>query len=80
MDETITIKISKGLQSRMITEAKEEMCEALADLDPPFNDEVDKVKLHAFSAARDSVKIIYRVIRGASRGADSSSRNGERGR
>ena len=80
MDETIKIKIPKGQRSRMIADAKREMCEALADLDPPFNDDMDKVKLHACSAVRDSVQIIYRVIRGASHGADSSARNGERRR
>jgi hypothetical protein len=79
MDETIKIKIPKGQRSRMIADAKREMCEALADLDPPFNDELDKVKLHGCSAARDSVQVIYRVIRGASRSADSSARSVERG-
>jgi hypothetical protein len=80
MDEKIKIKIPKGLRSRMIADAKREMCEALADLDPPFNDDLDKVKLLGYSTLRDGVQIIYRVIRGVSRNADSSARNGERGR
>lgn len=78
MDETITIKIPKGRRSRMIAEAKREMFEALADLDPPYNDEMDKVKMHGCSAAPDGVQIVYRIIRGAPRNADP--RNRDRGR
>lgn len=77
MDETITIKVAKSQRSRMITEAKREMSEALANLDPPFNDELDKVKLDGCSAVRDGVRVIYRVIRGAARTADSSARTVE---
>ncbi|HDR15345.1 MAG TPA: hypothetical protein ENN79_07690 [Desulfobacteraceae bacterium] len=76
MDETITIKIPKGRKSLMIAEAKREMCEALADLDPPFNDELDKVKLHGCSTAGGGVQVIYRVMRGALRNSDSGTRNG----
>jgi hypothetical protein len=78
MDETITIKIAKNQKSRMITEAKRKMSEALANLDPPFNDELDKVKLDGCSAVRDGLRVIYRVIRGAACVADSSVRTGER--
>jgi hypothetical protein len=80
MDETITIKIPKGQRSRMIAEAKREMCKSLAGLDPPFNDELDKVKLHGCSTIRGGLEVVYRVMRGASRGADPGARSVERGR
>ena len=67
MDEIITIKIPKGLRSQMVAAAKQEMFEALAGLEPPFNDDLDKVKLHGCSTGKDRIEVIYRVMRGASR-------------
>ena len=77
MDETITIKIPKGQRSQMIAVAKREMFEALAELEPPFNDDLDKVKMHGCSTEKGRVEVIYRVMRGASRPADGADRSEE---
>ncbi len=77
MEETITIKIPKGLRSRMIEAAKQEMFEALAELEPPFDDDFDKVKLHGCSTEKDRIEIIYRVTRGASRSPDATDQEVE---
>jgi hypothetical protein len=73
MDETITIKIPKAQSSQMIAVAKREMVEALAGLEPPFNDDLDKVKLHGCSTGKGGIEVIYRVMRGASRTPDSTA-------
>lgn len=77
MDETIKIKVPKGQRSQMIAVAKQEMSAALAGLEPPFNDDLDKVKLHGCSTEKGRVEVVYRVMRGASRPAETTGRNGE---
>ncbi len=73
MDETIKIRVPKGRKSNMIAEAKRGMSEALAELEPPFNDEFDKVKLQGCSTARGGLEVVYQVMRGALRGADQKA-------
>ena len=73
MDETITVKVPKGLKSQMIAAAKEGMFEALAGLDPPFNEDLDKVKLHGCSSARGGLEVVYRVMRGSTRSPDTTA-------
>ena len=77
MDETIKIKIPKGQRSQMIAVAKQEMFAALAGLEPPFNDDLDKVKLHGCSTEKGGVEVVYRVMRGASGPVETTGRNGE---
>lgn len=79
MDEIITIKIPKGLRSQMVAAAKQEMFEALAELEPPFNDDLDKVKLHGCSTEKDRIEVIYRVMRGASRPDDTTDQKEDAG-